>query len=300
MRVLVIGANGLLGSNVAATAVERGWSVEGTHHSSPPDLPVASSELDLRDPGRVEAAVGRADPAAVVNCAAVTDVDGCEADPGRARAVNAAAPGVVADACGDRPLLHVSTDYVFDGRAAGRYAETAATGPVQVYGETKLAGERRVRERHDDPLVVRPSFVYGVHRGRDELVGFPAWVRERLREGASVPLFADQHVTPSRAGSLASAMLDLLAAGAAGTYHVASRSCVSPREFGDAIRERMGADPARLEAGSLDDVDRPATRPPNTCLDVSKVESRLGRPQPTLAEDLDALDDRLDAPGGSG
>lgn len=290
MTVLVLGASGLLGSNVVAAARARGRTVSGTYRTTEPDLEIPLRELDLRDGDRIRELIAEFEPGAVVNCAAATDVDGCESDPGRAQAVNAEAPGVVAEACqaAGSDLLHVSTDYVFDGQRGG-YAEDDPVGPIQTYGETKLAGERKVRERHHSPLIVRPSFVYGVHRSRDELAGFPTWVRDELRAGSEIPLFTDQRVTPSRAGSTAEAMLDLLDAGASGTFHVACRSCVTPHEFGAAIAERMGADPGLLGEGPLADVDRPAPRPANTCLDVSKVESRLGRDQPTLAEDLDAI-----------
>lgn len=295
MHVLVVGANGLLGSTVVANALDRGWEVDGTFHSTPPDLPVSATRLDLRDTAAVREVVDGAAPDVVVNCAAMTDVDGCESDPDAAEAVNGRGPRVLAAACQERgsAIVHVSTDYVFDGRGDGRYDESAATEPIQVYGRSKLVGETAVRNHHDDPLVVRPSFVYGVHMGRDELVGFPAWVRGRLQEGTTTPLFTDQRITPSRAGSLARTTLDLVTEGATGTYHVASRSCVTPREFGLEICRRMGADESLVEAGSLSDVDRPAERPPKTCLDVSKVESRLDEEQPMLREDLDALGDRF-------
>jgi dTDP-4-dehydrorhamnose reductase len=296
MRLLVVGAGGLLGSNVASRAHERGWAVVGTYHTTRPDLPVDGHRLDIRDEERVEGLLRTVEPAAVVNCAAITDVDRCETDGDLARAVNARAPGTIAAACGavGAACCHVSTDYVFDGRAEDRYAESAEPNPLQVYGETKLAGEAAVGEHHSDPLVVRPSFLYGVHRGRGELVGFPAWVRERLRAGESLSLFDDQFVTPSRADPTARAMLDLLASGRTGTYHVACRDCVTPYAMGEAVRERLDAPRELLETGSLADVDRPARRPPNTCLDVSAVADALERDCPTLAEDVDAIGDALD------
>lgn len=291
MRVLVTGAGGLLGGNVVATARERGDEVVGTHHSERPALDAECVQLDVRDEGGIRAVLDRVDPDAVVHCAAVTDVDRCEHEAGLARAVNARAPGTLSAACADRgcDLCHVSTDYVFDGED-GDYAEDAVANPIQVYGETKLAGERAVRDRHPNPTVVRPSFVHGVHRGRDELVGFPAWVRDRVAADDTVPLFVDQHVTPTRAGALAESILELLAAGTTGTYHVASTDCVTPHEFGTAVCLRAGGDPDRIEEGSMEDVDRAARRPQNTCLDVSAVESRLGETMPTLSADLDALE----------
>lgn len=188
---------------------------------------------------------------------------------------------------------------MFDGDAERRYAESAPTNPQQVYGESKLTGERTVRKAHDGALLARLSFVYGTHGATGTLTGFPAWVGDRLRKAESIPLFTDQTVTPSRAGQAAATLIDLLAADVTGTVHIASRSCITPYEFGERIRERLAASrsmdvPAELLAeGSQSAVDRAATRPLHTCLDVGTVEHALDRDQPALAGDLDSIADAL-------
>ncbi|EMA44824.1 dTDP-4-dehydrorhamnose reductase [Halococcus saccharolyticus] len=297
MHLLVLGAGGLVGSNVVTAAVAREWSVTGTYRSEPPTLDVSLTELDIRNRKRVRSVVRRTSPDAVVNCAALTDVDACEREPDRARTVNADAPGALAAVCEEDaiPFVHLSTDYVFDGRADTRYDESATPNPIQEYGRSKLAGEQAVRRQHDTPLVVRLSFVYGIGRANPPgvVAGFPAWVRDRLHAGESVPLFTDQRVTPTRAGQAAKTVLDLLRERCTGTYHVACRSCVTPYEFGVAIRERVDAPATLLERSSITAVDRPASRPRQTCLDVGEIENRFSRNQPSLADDLDALDDRL-------
>ena len=296
MRTLVVGANGLLGSNVVVEAVERGWETRGTVRSADASAPVPCSRLDLRDADRAADLLDEHAPDVVVNCAAMTDVDACERAPERARAVNGQAPGDLAVACADRSIgfVHVSTDYVFDGRAERPYREDDDPNPVQAYGESKLAGERAVRASDAESLVVRLSFVYGTHGFTDRLTGFPAWVRDRLAAGESVPLFADQRVTPSRAGGTAATLLDLVDRGARGTYHVASRSCLTPLAFGRLLADRMAASPTLLEEGSLADVERAATRPRYSCLDVSRLESTLGRRQPTAEADLAAMAEALE------
>lgn len=296
MHLLVIGANGLLGSNVVHHGVDRGVAVSGTYRSSDPGFDVPCSRLDVTDADAVTETIESQDPDWVVNCAAMTDVDACEDAPERAHAVNARAPGEIAAHCveTDRDYLHVSTDYVFDGESTAPYTETAPVNPLQEYGRSKLAGERAVREAMADAVVVRLSFVYGVHRGSGVLTGFPAWVRDRLAAGEETPLFIDQHVTPSRAGQTAETLLELVETAAQGTFNVASRSCVTPYEFGEAIREEMAADESLLVAGNRSDVDRAAKRPAHTCLDVTKLEERLGREQPTLAADLTAIADRFE------
>jgi dTDP-4-dehydrorhamnose reductase len=291
MNLLVVGANGLLGSNAIAEALARGWVCIGTYRSTEPEFDTALHELDVRDSERFAAILDAHDVDAVCNCAATTDVDGCEENPEQAHAVNGRAPGELARACADRNIAfcHASTDYVFDGHMEDRYDESAETDPVQVYGESKLAGERAVEQAHDAPVLARLSFVYGTHGSTGALTGFPAWVTERLRDGETTPLFTDQHVTPSRAGRAADTLLDFLAAEATGTFHVASRSCVTPYEFGERIRKRLDAPAELLTEGLQSAADRPAPRPAHTCLDVSRVERTLDRDQPTLADDLDAI-----------
>lgn len=295
MRLLILGANGLLGSNVVTAAVTRGWDAVGAYHSESPGFDVPLYQFDIRNGARVRQLVDRCKPDIVVNCAAMTDVDACERNPETARAVNADAPRDVANVCVARDIrfVHISTDYVFDGTADSPYTESAETAPRQEYGASKLAGERAVRAVLDSVLILRLSFVYGIHRVTESLVGFPAWVRDNLREGESVPLFTDQHVSPTRAGHASGVLLSLLSEEVTDTYHVTCRSCVTPYSFGRAIGNRMNVADYSIEEASLLDVSRPAMRPRYTCLDVSAVETVLGRSQPTLGDDLDAIIDRL-------
>lgn len=288
MRVLVVGANGLLGSNVVAAAVERDWPVAGTYHTDPASFDIEQTRLDLRDGDRVEEVLAEHDPELVVNCAAMTDVDGCERQPERARAVNAEAPGVLAGAV-DRlgaALVHVSTDYVFDGTVEEPYPETATPAPLQVYGESKLAGERAVRNAHSAPLVVRLSFVYGVHRSTGELTGFPAWAAGRLADGAETPLFTDQFVTPTRAGFAAERLLGLVDADVDGLVHTACRDCVTPYEVGRLVATERGYDESLLRRSRMAELDRPAQRPRYSCLDTSRLATLSGRRVPDLASEL--------------
>ncbi|GAA0668843.1 SDR family oxidoreductase [Natronoarchaeum mannanilyticum] len=291
MDVLVVGASGLLGGNVVTVAQERGWSVAGTYHSDPPAFDCPLYELDVRSSAECENVLEETSPDAVINCAAATDVDDCENNPGLATNVNAEGAGTVAELAAetDTALLHTSTDYVFDGTRSSPYPETASTNPIQVYGTSKLEGERAVQQAHDTAIVARLSFVYGRTQPEGELSGFPAWVRETAKGGETVPLFTDQRITPSQAGTTARTLLDLLDHDAKGTFNVASRSCVTPYEFGEALLEEFGELTDLLEESSVEDIDRDADRPKYTCLDTSKVESALGRPQPTLDEDFAAL-----------
>lgn len=294
MTVLVFGASGLLGSNVVTTARARGRSVVGTYHTNRPTLDITCEECDLGEFDAIRAVLERHDPELVVNCAALTDVDACEDSPALARRLNAEAPAEIAEWCGEHgvDLVHVSTDYVFSGDHHRPYTVTDDPAPVQTYGQTKLDGERAVRGAMADPLVIRPSFIYGIDRSTDELAGFPAWVRSEYRAGSDLPLYTDQQITPARAGQIATTLLDLVTSGAGDVFHVACRDCLTPHEFGRLIAERVDGS-GTISSASLTDSQREATRPVDTCLDVSAVERTLERPQPTIHEDLGAIADRF-------
>jgi dTDP-4-dehydrorhamnose reductase len=291
MRVLVVGAGGLLGGNVTSVALDRNETVVTAYHSEDPGFDCPSHQIDVTSSTGVYDLVEEIDPDAIVNCAAMTDVDGCETDPEQAYAVNADGAEHVARAANraDATLVHTSTDYVFSGEETAPYSETAEPDPKQVYGKSKLAGECRVRETHPDPLIARLSFVYGRSLPDGSVSGFPAWVLEKARKGDEIPLFTDQRVSPSYAKATAKTLLDLLEADQEGTFNVASRSCVTPYEFGEQIVKEVGFADATLTESSMKDIDRDAERPQYTCLDTTAVEEALDRPQSTLEEDLAEL-----------
>ena len=290
MQLLVTGAGGLLGGAIVRAASGTEWSVIGTYHTEEPALNMNCEQLDITESQRFEELLSRYRPDVVINCAAMTAVDGCEDDPEQARRVNGTAPGEMARIAAEHGIgfVQISTDYVFDGEKADRYEPDDTPNPRQVYGESKLRGERAVRESHSAPWIVRLSFVYG-RNPQGEIEGFPAWVLDRLEDGESTPLFVDQHITPTRAGSAAETILDLVRMGGGETVHVAARDCVTPYEFGVKLAEITGHSTELLAKGSMTDVDRAADRPKNTCLSVQRVESVLGRSQPTVEADLRAL-----------
>lgn len=295
MRLLVVGANGLLGSNVVRAGRQRGWTVSGTYHSTRPAFDIPFIQFDLQEYNSFEDILTEHGPDVVVNCAAMTDVDDCETNPKQAYELNEAAPRGLAAHCDAKGItfIHISTDYVFDGTEHEPYNETDDTNPIQVYGESKLMGEQAVYEEIMDLLIARLSFVWGIHRSNINITGFPAWVQSRLLSGEDVPLFTDQWVTPTRAGQAAETLLDLIEQDATGFFHIACSSCVTPYEFGRMIADYVDTSEELLSEGSMDDVERPATRPTYSCLNVDKVESELDRRQPTLREDVETVWDTL-------
>ena len=295
MRVLVIGVNGLLGSNVVAAGQDRGWKVYGTYYSTASGFDIPTKQFNLADASAFNEILDRYEPDVVINCAAMTDVDACERNPEQAEQINGDSPGILASQCDayGSEFVHTSTDYVFNGKSRDRYTEADTPNPIQVYGHSKLAGEQTVQEARPDSLIARLSFVYGIHRGSDTLAGFPAWVRNRIESGEDVPLFTDQWITPSRAGQAADTILDLIEHEATGRSHIAARTCVTPYEFGKQLAAEMETGDASFVEASLDDIDREASRPAYTCLNTDKIATELGRKQPPLAEDVAAISDAL-------
>jgi dTDP-4-dehydrorhamnose reductase len=267
MRLLVTGAGGMLGQDVVGAARERGWDVTGLAHA----------ELDVTDAAAVRSAIEAAGAAAVVNCAAWTDVDGAESDPDGARAVNATGAGNVARAAaatGAR-LVHVSTDYVFDGEQHAPYAESDPTGPRSVYGRTKLEGERRVAEAGGDHAIARSSWLFGVG-GRNFVATMLALAEER----DEVTVVTDQVGCPTYTGHLARALLDLAQSDSQGIFHVAGggEPC-SWHGFAAETFRQAGAD-CRVLPCTTADMPRPAKRPAFSALASERPETPVLPPWP--------------------
>ena len=274
MRLLVLGAAGIVGRAVMAEAARRGWPAAGLGHA----------ELDITDRAAVAAALAAERPVRVVNCAAFTQVDRCESERELAFRVNGEAVGGLVEECaraGAR-LVHLSTDYVFDGRATEPYPEEAPPAPLSVYGASKLEGERRALA---DPasLVVRTSGVFGPGGAN-----FVDTVAARLRRGGEpLRVVADQVTAPTYAPFLARALVDLGESGATGLVHYRNREATSWYELALEIARRLGAGVA-VEPASSDEVVRPARRPKYSVLAVERFERRLGRPVEPWSAGLDA------------
>jgi dTDP-4-dehydrorhamnose reductase len=252
VRLLITGAGGQLAVDLLATCDDDEVTA------------LTREELDIGDEAAVAATVREVGPDAVINAAAWTDVDGCEADPDRAHVVNALGPWWLARACRDvgAALVHVSTDYVFDGEAprdgAGdprAWTEADPVAPRSVYGISKLAGEQLVRETLPDHAIVRTAWLAGAGGGN--------FVRTMLRVGrerGAVKVVDDQVGSPTFAADLAPALRHLAVARRAGTYHVANAGRASWFELAAATFELSGLE-VDLQPQPSSALDRPAPRP---------------------------------------
>lgn len=272
MRVLVFGASGIVGRAMVSEAARRGWAVRA----------VPRAEVDVRDRAGVAAAISEAAPQLVVNCAAFTRVDDCEREEEECLAVNATAVETLAAEAarhGAR-LLHLSSDYVFDGRAAAPYSEDAPPAPLSAYGRSKLAGERRALAG-PGALVVRTSAVFGAGG-----VNFVDTIAERLRvPGEPLRVVDDQVTAPTYAPFLARALADLGESASGGLWHYRNREPVSWFGLASAVARELGARREILPARSSE-VARPARRPPRSVLAVEKFEQRFGRRVESWADGL--------------
>jgi dTDP-4-dehydrorhamnose reductase len=258
-RIVITGAGGQVGRFLTAAATRQGRDV----------LALTSSQWDIADPQLAGQIVQTGD--VVVNCAAYTDVDGAETDQATAHAVNAAGPDHIAQACarvGAR-LVHISTDYVFDGdfgdAAPHPYELDEKTRPLSVYGQTKLAGEHAVLAALPQAVVVRTAWVYTGRDGRD----FVATMRKLAAGDRVIEMVDDQIGSPTYAGDLVTALFEVIdgrVQAPARIVHAANAGEVSRLEQARAVFEGVGADPGRVRPVSSDRNPRPAARPPYSAL----------------------------------
>ena len=258
--MLITGAGGQVGRFLAGEAGRRGYRVRALTHR----------EFDVTDPDAARREVAGSD--IVVNCAALTNVDVAEAEPGRAHAVNSAGAGTVAAACataGAR-LIHLSTDYVFgaSGGAPRRPFEVGDdTGPVSVYGRSKLDGERAVLAALPCAHVVRTSWVYTGGTGTD----FVAVMRALAATDRTVDVVADQTGSPTYVADLVSALLELADGEIRpGILHVANAGAATRFDQARAVFTDLGADPDRVRPVSTGEVPRPARRPAYSALSMTE------------------------------
>jgi dTDP-4-dehydrorhamnose reductase len=223
-----------------------------------PVVALARGELDVTDAGAVRAAVNEAQPDVVVNCAAFTDVDACEEHEEQATAVNGAGAGNVAAAAASHGALviHVSSDYVFDGRKGTSYVESDATSPLSAYGRSKLAGEEAVRAAApEDHLIIRSSWLFG-SGGRN----FVTTIARLAAERDELSVVIDQVGCPTFTGHLARGLASCAEAGLRGTAHLAGGGRCSWNEFAQEIVRGTGAE-CRVLASTTAEMARPAPRP---------------------------------------
>jgi dTDP-4-dehydrorhamnose reductase len=278
MKILVVGANGQLGWELCRKGEKQGFEIVSL------DLP----EFDISDPLAVKRAVSQAGLSLVINAAAYTAVDKAESEPKLAFAINRDGPAYLASSCGEAgiPLIHISTDYVFDGDKRGPYLEIDPVSPLGVYGKSKAEGEAEVRDHLHEHIIIRTAWLYGVH-GQN-------FVKTMLRLGSErevVRVVADRSGCPTYAADLAEAILAIALfikerrQIAWGTYHCSGKGVTTWHGFAEAIfalaRQHVSFKVKRVEPISSAEYPTSAKRPANSALDCSLLTRNFGiQPKP--------------------
>jgi dTDP-4-dehydrorhamnose reductase len=267
-KLWITGAGGLIGHHFTQAATGMGrWQV----------FPLTRAELDLLDAASVAARFRREAPDVIVHCAAMSKTPACEANPALARRTNVDVTGFLAELAAEGRFVFFSTDLIFDGRR-GHYPENAAPNALHVYGETKVAAEAAVRP-HPRHLIVRTSLNYGSSPTSDR--AFNEEMLAAARAGRTLPLFTDEFRSPLSVKSTVAAVLELLLAGATGTYHVAGDRRMSRWEIGEFVARNHPEVRGRIVPESLRNYQG-SPRAPDTSLDCTKAARLLGRTIPGL------------------
>lgn len=289
MTILLLGANGQLGQELHRALAPLGTIVATTRSGALPDGS-ACEVADFDQPASLAALLDRVQPTVVVNAAAYTAVDRAEGDRDAAFRANAEAPGVLAKWCAQAgvPLVHYSTDYVFDGQGTRPYREDDATAPLGVYGASKLAGEQAIRAAGGRHLIFRTAWVYASHSAN--------FLRTMLRVGAErdvLRVVADQVGTPTPAALIADVTAQALQHDGAlsGTWHLTTKGETSWHGFAEAIFAEAVATGVlprapKVEAITTAEYPTPAKRPAYSHLDVAKLEQDFGVVLPSWQDGL--------------
>lgn len=288
MRILLTGCAGQLGRHLAPRLAGLG-EVIGT------DRAAGDFRCDLSDRRLLDKSLARVRPDMVVNPAAWTAVDRAEDEPTMARRLNGEMPGWLGEWCAshDVPLVHFSTDYIFSGQQERGWTEADAPAPQSVYGQTKLDGERAIEASGADALIVRTAWLYSHFPGN-----FLSAILTRAARGEDLTVVSDQVGSPTWAGHLADAVLELIRRRAdigsgLQRFHVAGRGCLSWHGFAKLAVDRAartGVIPAPVEVEPIASARWPqkARRPVWSVLDCARYETLTGLRLPTVEDGLDA------------
>lgn len=282
---LVTGVSGLLGLNFALAVDGKKHQVTGVANTAPMLWATFNNvQLELTRPGVVEEMIVTHKPDVVIHCAAMANVDACEADPALAYKVNAELPGTIAAVCKQHAvhMIHISTDAVFDGQQ-GNYREEEKTNPLSVYASTKLEGEMAVLAANPEALITRVNFYGWSAAGNRSLA--ENFVHN-LEAGKQMMGFTDVIFCPMNILDLSALLVEVSALEIKGVYHMVGAEAMSKYQFGVKIAETLGFDPGLIKPVSVSESGLKAARSPNLSLSVEKLKNALGHDLPDFNEGL--------------
>ena len=296
MKTLIFGAAGQLGYELMRQGQALNLAIQGVDLPQT-DITEMTQLIDIFDDYR---------PLLVINAAAYTNVDGAESEPELAMAINRDGPANIARVCAENkiPLIHISTDYVFDGKKGSSYCETDPVSPIGVYGRSKAEGESVVRSELKEHIILRTAWLYGSH-GHN----FVKTILKLAREKEEIRVVSDQYGSPTSAADLAETILsisDIIRQRAAadwGTYHYCGRGIISWHEFAQAIvnmcRYKENVKTERVEPIKTADYPTRVKRPPYSALDCGLINKHFGiSPKPWQNSLAITVHELLSSPGG--
>ncbi|MFA5832347.1 MAG: dTDP-4-dehydrorhamnose reductase [Bacteroidota bacterium] len=295
-RVLVCGSNGLLGQRLALVldSDDEYEVLHSSHHRSfaQPEILIDYTQLDISIRGDVKSLITSYRPDVILNAAAMTNVDACERDRELAWKMNVVAVENLVEVSRriGAKLIHVSTDYVFDGKA-GNYTEHDRVNPINYYGKTKLAGENVIVSSGIDYAILRTIVVYGT--GVNVRNNFALWVINNLQENKPIRCASDQISNPTYVHDLAVAMRQCIDCDAKGLFHVAGAEHVSRYDFAVRAAEIFGYDTSLIEKKTSNDLNQLAQRPLHTTFITEKAKRTFNYNPLNITQGLKLLQEEL-------
>ncbi len=296
MRILVTGSNGLLGQKLTALLQQDPTVQLIATARSASAVPIEKGEfhlLDITNAAEVDAIIASTKPDVIINTAAMTNVDQCETEKEACWKNNVTAVENLVNTCEKHSvrLVHVSTDFIFDG-SHGPLAEDEPAGPVNYYGESKLAAEQLVLNASIDSCILRTVLVYGITNdmSRSNIV---LWVKKSLEEGKTIQVVNDQFRTPTLAEDLAMGCYLAAIKNAAGIYHVSGKDFLSPYEIALATADYFNLDKTLIKPTDSTTFKQPAARPLTTGFIIEKARKELGYEPRSFAEGIAVLAKQL-------
>ena len=293
MKILVIGGGGQLGTKIVEQARET-HSLYATYMTRKPHLDEARiHQMDKTDRESIQSLIRMLEPDAVIDTAAIHNVDYCETHRDEARLVNVEGTRNIAEACGSlgTKMVFVSTDYVFDGEKR-LYKETDPANPINYYGRSKLEGEAAVREACKNHAITRTSVIYSwvststLQSSSGKPVNFAMWLTQKLGKGEPVNIVTDQYSSPTLADNLAETLIKVCEQDTMGLYHVAGKTRLNRYAFTTKLAEIMGYDQSLVNPINSSNLKQLAKRPMDSSLDVGKIERAQGTPMLNIDEAL--------------
>ena len=285
MRLLITGASGLLGINLAMEAM-REHEVIGMDRGKLKSAPFQVLKVDLVHRNAIDSVLDSAQPDAVINCAALANLEECEEYPDRASILNADIPGELAAVCAGRNIrfIHLSTDAVFDGTKEGFYTEEDEPNPQGVYAQTKLDGEGAVQKANPQAIIARVNF-YGWSLTNRRSLG--EFFVNNLSQEKYVSGFTDVIFCPMLVNHTARLLLAMLEKNLSGLYHVVGAQAMSKYQFGIEIARKFGLKQSHISPKSVEGSDLTVRRSHNLWLSIHRLSTDLGSPIPEFSTGLD-------------